>query len=847
VRGALAGAAAAALLAVLAACGGGPDRAGADRAAAGRTGRLVVIGLDGADWGVLDPLLAQGRLPNLKRLIDRGTRARLLSLSPMLSPVVWTTVATGVEPTRHGVLDFVVRAPDGSVQPVSSGQRRVPTVWELLSRGGVTVGVVGYWATWPAEPVRGYLVADRLAPQLFAAGAPGATGKTWPPELYADVSGWVVDPQSIGAERVAAYVGGPPGWIERAAGDERRMADDLRTVLASGDTHLRVALELRARYDPALEVVYFEGTDTLAHLFMRYRPPALPGVAPEDVQRFGQAVDRYYETADGFIGRLLAGREDAVDVMVLSDHGFASDDTRPQSTDSRIGHGAAADWHRRFGVLILSGPRMARGQVLAEASVYDIAPTVLALFDRPIPRSWPGRVLTEAFAPEVVAAHPPRRADADPARAAARSAGVDPQAEALLSKLRGLGYLSGGGAPEAVSVAEHNNAALSLMSRGRFAEAEAELRQALEDGGRRPTVVLNLALVERQQGRTEEARRLFEEALAHPVTRRIAGVQLADMALAASDLDSAERLAQGVLSHEPRAAEAHDLIGRILEARGEIAGAERAFALAADLDPESALAPTNLGNLYQRRRDPERAESWYRRAIEADPYSTGAYNNLALVYQARGKIDAAIELYQRALNKSPDHAVVINNLAALHYGQGDVDKARELWERAARADPGYASPRNNLGGLALAAGRLADAERWLAGALAIDPDYGDARANLALVWLARGDTERARRELHHAVQDPEAGAVAWIELGRLDLRAGRVEAAVMALQSAVRRAPRDVEALNALGEAQRLAGRPEQAREAWQRSLALDPRQPALRRALESGSGAHVKQQVRPE
>jgi hypothetical protein len=146
--------------------------------------RLLIIGLDGLDWEIADPLLDRGRMPNLKALIDRGARAKLLSIAPLLSPVVWTTIATGVEPSRHGILDFLVDEPGGGArQPVTSVQRQVPTFWEILSRAGVDVGVVAWWASWPADAVRGYVVSDRIAYQLFGfrADPTDPSGKTWPP------------------------------------------------------------------------------------------------------------------------------------------------------------------------------------------------------------------------------------------------------------------------------------------------------------------------------------------------------------------------------------------------------------------------------------------------------------------------------------------------------------------------------------------------------------------------------------------------------------------------------------------------------------------------------------------
>ena len=326
--------------------------------------RLLVVGLDGADWEIIDPLLEQGRLPNLAALIRDGTRAKLLSINPMLSPVVWTTVATGVEPSRHGILDFLVPDADGGRgEPVTSAQRRAATVWQMLSRDRVRVGVVGWWASWPAEPVNGYLVSDRVAYQLFGyrSDADSAEGKVWPPELYPRVKAGIVSPETVPWDDVVPYLSGERTRREQFDEDELEMLDEFRTLLASGRTYLRVASDLGHDTAPELEVVYFEGTDTVGHLFMRFHSPRLPNVAQESFESFRDIADRYYETVDGYLGELLEGRGEEWTVMVLSDHGFVTDATRPRSTNPRIGHGAAADWHRRFGVLILSGRNVRRG------------------------------------------------------------------------------------------------------------------------------------------------------------------------------------------------------------------------------------------------------------------------------------------------------------------------------------------------------------------------------------------------------------------------------------------------------------------------------------------------------
>src|SRR6185436_6639786 len=120
---------------------------------------LVVIGLDGAEWRVIRKLWDEGKLPNLRRIADRGVTATLRTAYNS-SPVIWTTIATGVRPVEHGITAFVVPTPQGDV-PISSDVRKVPALWNMLTKVGRRVAVLGYWGSWPAEKVNGVVVSDR--------------------------------------------------------------------------------------------------------------------------------------------------------------------------------------------------------------------------------------------------------------------------------------------------------------------------------------------------------------------------------------------------------------------------------------------------------------------------------------------------------------------------------------------------------------------------------------------------------------------------------------------------------------------------------------------------------------
>jgi hypothetical protein len=156
-----------------AACGTSSTNRSTPAAASGRP--VIFIGLDGADWQLLDGYIANGAMPNLAALVGEGTSGMLETIRPPLSPLIWTSMMTGVSPLDHGVLDFVQFDPaTGAKEPITSSLRRAPAIWNMASSQGKRVASLGLWATYPAEAVNGTIVSDRLFAFLFKETAPPA-------------------------------------------------------------------------------------------------------------------------------------------------------------------------------------------------------------------------------------------------------------------------------------------------------------------------------------------------------------------------------------------------------------------------------------------------------------------------------------------------------------------------------------------------------------------------------------------------------------------------------------------------------------------------------------------------
>ena len=116
-------------------------------------GPVVVVGIDGAAWSAIEELWSTGRLPHLHKLAEGGIASQLIPVADA-SPVIWTSMATGVVPERHGITNFVVNTEMGDI-PVSSTVRRVPAVWTMASAAHRRVAILGWWASWPVEEVNG--------------------------------------------------------------------------------------------------------------------------------------------------------------------------------------------------------------------------------------------------------------------------------------------------------------------------------------------------------------------------------------------------------------------------------------------------------------------------------------------------------------------------------------------------------------------------------------------------------------------------------------------------------------------------------------------------------------------
>lgn len=541
--------------------------------------QIVLIGLDGANWGIIDQLREQNKLPHIDSLVTRGARGFLRSIQTrrllrwdqdgIWSPVVWTTIATGKVPSKHGIEDFVlpkkgstrrwlngdpatvklpgfatealvvslrVRAFEGCpqqrlsvtwngvavgtqeldsswrdlaitippdiIQPkvnalglnpslkasprevtgqsegdprmlavcvaeltigstpettlfeldlirdrhrfgtgwhaveveretAASYHRTCSAIWNILSDLKRTVGVIGFWASWPAEPVNGFVVTSNVGLRGWLSfdtvSEEELASLAYPASVMNEIREVAPTKSEVDAQFAKRFYD-----FETCQATSPKEVDVFRSIVWQDELYSRILDHKLEQGVPDLLAVYFEGIDIASHHYWRFMDHAAEaertrgaGCEPETLR---SVIYHEYERADELVGRILAKVDRDATIILVSDHGFAA---------SGLSGG-----HHLYGVLLMTGPIIRSGVTIDGAGVEDIIPTILYLMRYPIGSDMDGKVIYSAIKPDYLMSHPLHfieTYDRNERQVAAQPlSGIEDE---YIDRLEGIGYL----------------------------------------------------------------------------------------------------------------------------------------------------------------------------------------------------------------------------------------------------------------------------------------------------------------------------------------------------------------------------------------------------------------------
>ncbi|MGB1129958.1 MAG: alkaline phosphatase family protein, partial [Haloferula sp.] len=368
--------------------------------------KTLLIGWDAADWKVIHPLIDAGKMPHLAGLLKEGVMGNLATLQPVLSPMLWSSVATGKRPYKHGIHGFSEPNPvTGGIRPVTNLSRRTKAIWNILNQNDLNTITVGWWPSNPAEPLsKGVMVSNdyqtahgNSARPEDLARWPMRPGTVFPDRLAKSLKRLRVHPAELKEADLFPFIPGIEGMSrdELAKVEKDPRLQSLMKIIADCSS-VHAAATATMRTEPwDLMCVYYDAIDHFGHAFMRYHPPQRPGVNDFDFRVFGHCVEAGYIYHDMMLGTLLRLAGEDATVILMSDHGFHPDDLRLTHIP-REPAGPAAE-HRQFGIFAAKGPGIRKDGRIAGANLLDICPTLLHLFGLPVGEDMDGKVLLDMF------------------------------------------------------------------------------------------------------------------------------------------------------------------------------------------------------------------------------------------------------------------------------------------------------------------------------------------------------------------------------------------------------------------------------------------------------------------
>jgi predicted AlkP superfamily phosphohydrolase/phosphomutase/thioredoxin-like negative regulator of GroEL len=611
--------------------------------------KILLIGWDAADWKIINPLLDAGLMPSLESLINKGVMGDIATLDPVLSPILWTSIATGKLGDKHGILNFVEPVPEKTdLRPVTSTSRKCKAFWNILTENNLRSNIIGWWPSNPAEPINGVMVSNLF--QKVTAEHPEdwkvSEGSVHPASLSDTLGEYRVHPKELTAEHLLPFV---PRISEIDQETDKNLGIIGKNLAECASVH-SAATWLMEHEPWDVTAVYFDTIDHLCHGFIKYHPPLLPGVDEKKFALYKNVVNGIYRFHDMMLERYIQLAGEDTTIIIVSDHGFHSDHLRPKRLPTEPM--APALEHRQFGMLCMAGPGIRKDERIYGASLLDIAPTMLAMLGLPVGKDMDGKVLAQAFDVPAV----PEYIDSwenTGGNAGMHSAELlqDPiAAQEAMQQLIELGYIEAGPEDKQDAINKTINETQFNLARIYLFKGDPHSAEPILEG-------------------------LFQRA---PGTARF-GLKYAECLQRLRKFDLCEEVILELKKLDKKELPQLDYLeGVVLVSRNRPRKALPHFRKALESISHMPDLHVKTGEAFVKLKEWKEAENAFRKALSIDPESPGAHLGLGLSL-----------LRQDQLEDAADHLLssvsfVFNNPLA-HYFLGEAFFRLEMYERAAEA------------------------------------------------------------------------------------------------------------------------------------------------------------------
>jgi len=617
--------------------------------------KVLLIGWDSADWRLMNPLMDHGLMPALNTLVNESVIADNHTLQPSMSPILWTSIATGKTADKHGILGFV--EPSGGpdkIVPITTNSRKSRAIWNILHHEGYSCNVFGWWPSQPAEPINGMMVSN-----YFNKYYQNNEGKWTHPRDSVFPESYVEDLMALKVIGKELDINILEPFIPNIRDEYKDFTEHDLTLVQQLQDYLAECITTHAQTTWAMEnapsdftAAYFETLDKICHVFMKFSAPKMDKVSETDFERYQYVINAAYVFHDMMLERYLSMIDENTTILLVSDHGFTKGNQRPTSLPSV--HAAISLHHDPLGIFLLKGKGIKKDQRIFGVSLLDMVPTLLHHLNLSVGEDMDGKVLAQCFeqSKEIMYIDSWENIHGDFGENTNRKARALPSSEGgdiLLNELASLGYI------------ELNS------------NDDEMAKKALID------LRYHLSVVYRTTNRYEEAQEILEELYAQDKVDARFSLDLI------SNLINLERIheARDVFEHFKKYNVEKHVNFKMLEV--QILMGERNTLIAIDVllevmksKPDNISVKLELAHAYRLIKKYNEALAIYNEVINLEPNQSHALHGQGICYSKKGDYNAAVESLLASIGINFD-------APGAHFHLGEALAQLNLYEEAANA------------------------------------------------------------------------------------------------------------------------------------------------------------------
>jgi len=654
--------------------------------------KLLLIGWDAADWKVINPMMDSGLLPNLQKLVDQGVSGKLATLEPPLSPMLWTSISTGMRPYKHGIHGFTEPDPSGTgVRPMHINSRKVKALWNIFTQNNIKSNVVAWWPSHPAEPINGNLVSNffQKAGVKIDEEWPLPKGCVHPMSLNEIISHLRVHPEELTPNHIRPFV---PEFdkLDLNNADHVKLLNGLTRITAETASVHNAATYLMENSEWDFSAVYLDGIDHYCHAFMKYHPPKMDIVDQELFDYFKHVIHSAYKYHDLMLGRLMDIAGEDCSIMLISDHGFHPGNLRPKMLPKNE-HAAPAMEHSPFGIFVWRGNGIKKDELVHGINLLDIAPTILNYFDLPVGLDVDGKVITTAYEvlPEIKTIDSWENVEGDAGLHTEETIQTKEEAAEALQQLIDLGYIDEASANSDKArelTTEMNDffLARAYFDGAQYNDALKIFKRLFENAPDNQRYGLRVANTYRILGQMDKLGETLIQ-IKELIPEDTAGLLLLEAIVLMSNNKnrSAMALLDKAKELEPDLGALNMHIGRAYLSMGVLDKSEEAFLKELEYNPESHQTYNLLGVLYFKRDQHELALDTLLKSVGLMYSNPSAHMHIGICLFHQEEFENAAQAFEVALKLNPNYGKCYNWLYTIYKDKLDQpERANEIMLRA---------------------------------------------------------------------------------------------------------------------------------------------------------------------